>query len=992
MRASRTRRLAPTEAPKIGVPDPPRMRAARSAWVVVCLLLLANALAGQERHLRFRRIILGDGLPSATVHATLQDRDGFIWLATPDGLSRFDGYDFVTFRHKEDDPTSLRHNYVWCLLEDRQGRLWAGTDGGGLSRLDPATGGFTHFRHDATDPRSLSDDRVRALLEDRAGSLWVGTDGGGLNRFDPDSGSFTRYRGIVGDPRSLSDDQIRSLTQDEGGRIWVATDGGGIDVLDPETGSFSHYRNDPGDPQSLSSDRVRVVYRDRGATLWVGTYDAGLNRFDPASGTFDRLEASDGVSSSLSDNTVRAILEDSNGTLWVGTDSGLDEWLPDRETFRHHVRDPADPHSLIHNRIASLFEDRGGVLWVGTLAGLATSNTGAGDFFHYFRDAEDSEALSDNYVTSFAEDQDGRIWVGTQGGLDRYDPGTKLFEHFRHTESEPSSLSDDSVMSLLVDSRGVLWVGTLSGGLNRFDPPTRTFTRYLHNPEDPATISANAVTSIIEDREGSLWVGLYRGGLNRLDRETEVFTRFRRADDNPSSLSSDRVTSIHEDRDGVLWVATEDRGINRFDPFGETFTHYRHDPEDPRSLSGDDAFTVAGDEAGDLWIGTRSSGLNRWRLSDRGRGHPVFQRYSTEEGLANAQVLAMVDDGHGHLWVTTNRGLSRLSLESGSFVNYDASHGLQSDEFNFAAALRASDGQIYLGGINGFNVFDPTRIRSNPHIPPVVLTNFLKFNTPVDLGRPAARVKRLDVTYKDSVIAFRFAALDYTAPEKNRYKYKLEGFDRAWVDAGGMRQATYESPPGNLLVRALGSNDDGLWNKVGLSVELVVPPPPWLRWWAKVLYAIALGGALSMAWGAYESKKRRAPRTSTNQRIAQEGNPIWKDQGGRALEAERRKAREYFDVAGGNHGCSRSRWEGRDDQPEGLQVARPLRRGNPRPKLAGGVRSNRAPGLGATRIAREGRCVSLLQVSARHRKWQAEESSPGIPPYFRRGRESRQPS
>ena len=452
-------------------------------------------------------------------------------------------------------------------------------------------------------------------------------------------------------------------------------------------------------------------------------------------------------------------------------------------------------------------------------------------------------------------------------------------------------------MSLLVDSRGDLWAGTVSGGLNRFDAATETFTRYLHDPGDPTTISANGVTSIVEDREGSIWVGVYRGGLNRLDRETSLFTRFRHADDDPSSLSSDRVTSIHEDRDGVIWVATEDRGINRLDRTSETFTHYRHDPEDPQSLSGDDAFIVAGDQADNLWVGTRSSGLNLWSLADRRRGHDVFRRYSTSEGLANPQVLAMVDDGHGQLWVATNRGLSRFSLENNSFVNFDASDGLQSDEFNFGAALRASDGQLYLGGINGFNAFFPTRVLSNPYVPPVVLTDFLKFNTPVDLGRLTARVDQISLTYKDSVIAFRFAALDYTAPEKNRYMYKLEGFDLSWVDARDLRQATYTNlHPGTYLFRVRGSNNDGIWNDNGLEVTLVVPPPPWLRWWAKLLYAIALGSALGMAWRAYGSKKRRALEL---QRI----NDSLKDEirsrraKERALEAERRRAREYFDVA-----------------------------------------------------------------------------------------------
>jgi PAS domain S-box-containing protein len=871
---------------------------------VACLSLAivgaATALAGSASHRdpHFRRITLSDGLPAAGVQEMLQDRQGFIWMATQEGLARYDGYEFEVYRHDAADPTSLAHDFVLTILEDRSGRLWVGSDGGGISRFNPADGSFSHYRHDPEDVASLSSDRVTALIEDRNGDLWAGTDGDGLNRMERGSGRFISYRHTSANPRSLGSNRIFDLAEDKLGMIWVATDGGGLSVLDPRTGQVTRFLHDPTDPTSLSNNRLRAVYEDGRGVLWVGTRDAGLNRLDRAAGRFTRFAPEPGNPRSLSSSRVSSIFEDAAGTLWVGTDGGLCELRPEGVEFACYRHNPVDRYSLSHNRVVDIFQDRGGALWVSTYSGVNSWNPATSAFLHEFHDSTDPTALSESYVTSFAEDGEGGIWVGTNGGgLNLFDREKRLFRRWRHDPTDPSSLSEDQVFSLLVDRRGSLWVGTRAGGLNRFDPATGTFRRYRHDPKDEASLSADGVTAIVEDRQGRLWLGTYGGGLNRLDASTGRFVRYRHDPSDPATVSSERVMSLWEDRAGILWIATEDAGINRYDSATDSFTTYRHDPGDAASLSSDGAWFVTGDAQDDLWIATRDAGLNRWRAADRAAGQVRFEHYSTSSHLLSNVILGMTTDASGDLWASTSRGLSHLARADGEFTHYDASSGLRDNEFVFASAFRASDGQLFFGGVNGFSYFWPEALARNEYRPPVRLTAFEKFNERVDFGRPVHEVETIELVHRDSVIAFRFAALDFTAPEKNRYRYRLEGFDRDWVDAGGARQATYTNlKSGSYVFRVQAANNDGLWNTDGLAVELTMAPPPWHTWWAYGLYLLTLGAVIARVILSFRRRRAQAVHlaeinVSLTREIAERKAKE------AALEEEKRKARTYLDVA-----------------------------------------------------------------------------------------------
>ncbi|MDH3744955.1 MAG: ATP-binding protein [Acidobacteriota bacterium] len=812
-----------------------------------------------------------DGLSQAAVSSILQDREGFMWFGTQEGLNRFDGYNFPFFQRDPENPASLSHDGVRTIVEDSDGSLWVGTDNGGLDRLNKTDGTFRHYRHGATNPGSLSRDRVRVIYEDRTEALWIGTDGGGLNRFDPATETFVHFLPDPEDPTSLSHAHVRDIVQDSAGLLWVATEGGGLDVLDTKTKVFRHYRHDPRDPTTLSDDKVLKIYEDSSGTLWIGTAEGGVNRFDRATGKFRHFTHDNG--SGLAQGPVRALLEERDGSLLVGTENGLCELDPATEKFRVYAHDPVDPFSLSNNRVLSLHQDRGGVTWIGTSEGLNKRNPTVGTFPHYEARPEDTKRLSAEYVTSFAEDGQGVVWVGTMGGgLNAFSRESGSFRRYLNNPGNNSTLADNGIMSLLADREGSIWIGMMNGGLDRFDPQTGRFQNYRHDPEEPNSLSFDGVTAIHQDRQGHIWIGTYRGGLNRMDPETGRFVRYRHDPEAPNSLSTDRVVSIFEDSEGFLWVGTDGGGLNRFDQKLGGFVSYRNNPENPASLGSDHAFTITEGPDGDLWIGTLGGGLNRWKKSDRVAGRGIFERYLKADGLLSNVIYGTLWDDDGSLWISTNRGLAVLEPKTGTIRNYNTSHGLQSEEFNFAAAFRARNGQMFFGGINGFNAFFPEHIRTNEHVPPVELTGFLKSNEVVSLDEPTSEVEEIEVDYTDPVITLEFSALDYTAPEKNQYRYMLRGFDPEWVELGNRHRVTYTNlDPGEYTFRVQASNNDGVWNRQGLSLTLRFLPPPWATWWAYSAYGVvALALAALYSQAQLRKRERAVKLEATNRALEQE--------------------------------------------------------------------------------------------------------------------------
>jgi len=820
---------------------------------LAALSLAASSWAQSRPTIPFQRITMDDGLSQAAVHAISQDRRGFLWFGTEEGLNRFDGYRFEVHVHDPAISDSLPSDNIYALLTDGEGRLWVGT-GGGLARLRDDGHSFDVFSHDPSDSSTLSHDRVWVLFEDSSGRIWIGTDGGAVNRYDDTTGGFIRYPHDPTDPNSLPHDNIRSISEDREGHLWIATDGGGVARLDPRTGAVRTFRHDDSVADSLSEDRTRTVLVDTDNRVWIGTYGAGLNLYHPESESFEHFRHDPEDSRSLASDRIQLVFEDRSSRLWIGTEDGVHLWDSALRSFWRYQHEPTNPFSLGENRVLSMTQDEGGVLWLGTYVGINKWNAVVGSFSHYNKGADEHPGLRHDVVTSFAETASGDIWVGTfGGGLSLLDRRVAELTPYR-PRIENDGLTDDRVMSLLVDSRDTLWVGTMTGGLHRMGAGEDRFRNYRHDPADAQSLGDNGVTVIHEDSQARVWIGTYRGGLHRYDPDSDRFERFEPDLTKPGSVSSERIVAILEDSTGALWVGTDGGGLNRLERESNTFTTFRHDPLQPSSLSADVAWALYEDRVGDLWIGTQGGGLNRWTLADRTAGRPEFQRFGRNDGLPSAVVYGVAGDRNGSIWVSTNRGLARLDVASRAIDRFHVNAGMQAEDFTFAAVLRATDGALFFGGINGFNMFHPSQIRKNEHVPPLVLTAFEILNQPAALPTGPQPIA---LTYEDVVVAFEFAALDFTNPEQNRYQSKLEGFDDQWVDLGNRRRATYTNlAPGDYEFRVRASNNDDVWNEEGLSLTIGVSPAPWRTTWAYAIYAIAFAGLI----GAYLSAQKDSMR------------------------------------------------------------------------------------------------------------------------------------
>lgn len=836
------------------------------------LLGLSIPLLAQQQTIRFDHVTIAQGLSQSSVYAIIQDHQGFLWFGTDDGLNRYDGYQFKVYRYDPENPYSLSNNVVRTLLVDREGVLWVGTEGGGLNKFDVAAERFTYYLNRPEDPTSLSHNSVSHIYEDQAGSLWISTWGGGLNKLERATGKVVRYQNNPQDPATLSSDQVNQAYEDRSGALWIGTWGGGLNKFDRLTGKFTRYQADPNQPNSLNNDVILSMYEDHAGVFWIGTED-GLHTLNRTTGQFTRHLHDPQNPDSLSANDVRAIYEDPSGMLWIGTmGGGLDRFDRTTQRFRHYRHDPKDPKSLGQDDIRTIYADQSGVIWVGTSLAGASKFQREQKFITYHSNPENPQSLSDNAVFAFVEDRSGALWVGTwEGGLNKLDRQREAFTSYRNDPENPNSLSHNAVTSLYEDRMGTLWVGTWGGGLDKHEPQSDAFARFQHNPDDPQSLPEDRVSAIYEDRAGMLWIGTATGVLSSMDRATGCFTHYQIDPEHTLETADNVIYTIREDAAGMFWLATI-AGLVKFDRTSEQFTIYRHDPDNPRSLSDNVVYALCESADGVLWIGT-SGGLNKFD-----RGTETFTVYREKDGLPNNVIYGILEDGQRRLWLSTNKGLSQFDPRAGQFTNYTFRDGLQGDEFNDGAYYKSPRGEMFFGGVNGFNAFFPDQVKANPHVPPVVLTDLQILNTSVPIGanvrgrvllnQSISTTPALKLSYKHYVFSLEFAALDFAIPEKNRYAYKLEGFDEDWTPAGTRRFVTYTNlPPGQYTFRVKASNNDGIWNDNGLALRITMTPPPWKTWWAYTLYVLTVAGLIAGYIHAQQQKLRR--ERLVNERLRQ---------------------------------------------------------------------------------------------------------------------------
>ncbi|GAB3643668.1 ligand-binding sensor domain-containing protein [Spirosoma arcticum] len=808
------------------------------------LSLCAGTGFAQGQKPDFTHLTTNEGLSQSTVLSILKDSKGFMWFGTNEGLNKYDGYEFSIYKHYPNDQTSLRNNIINDILEDNQGTIWVATSAG-LDLFNRSTNSFSHY---SLTPFQLI---IYDIFQDSKQRIWLGT-ASGLYLVDVKTNTFSSYRSKK-TSTTLSNDVVLKITEDKAGILWVGTQNG-LNRFNPKSGNFSHFFHNPKDAGSIASNWVRAVYIDQNQTLWIGTLGGGIARYNPVTNSFTNFLHNTKIPASLGHNDIFCLTEDNQNNLWVGTENGgISIYDTKRNEFTTVVTDPANPNSLNSNSIYSLYKDNIGNIWAGTYSGGVNYVPKFGKKFRLYRNMLNENSLSNNIVLSIKGDDDGNIWIGTDGGgLNLFNPKTSRFSTYKNRPSVSNSPGSDYLITIVNSGENLLALGYHRKGFDLFNTKKMSFTHYVPlegNTNDLPTASVNVLCS---DRETNLWVGTWARGLYFYDRRSKQATRFLHDNNDPNTLCDNHLNAIYEDDDRDIWLGTEN-GLDMLDRTTYRFVHYTHNPENSRTIGSNTINCVLGAGVNKLWIGT-TGGL--CLLNKKTKQVSVI---TEKEGLPNNVINALIYDLSGNLWMSTNKGISNYNPRTKMIRNYGLLDGLQGNEFKVGSVFRAADGMLLFGGSSGFNTVYPERMLNNTYVPPVHITDFQVFNKSIQTGdadsiltKHISETSALSLKHDQNVFSVEFAALNYTFPEKNQYAYMLQGFDDNWNYVGNKRSATYTNlDPGTYTFRVKASNNDGLWNETGTSIQINVLPPFWHTWWFKLLLVSLVIGS---AYAFYEAR------------------------------------------------------------------------------------------------------------------------------------------
>ena len=805
----------------------------------------------QPLPLQFQHLSDVQGLSNNRVWAITQDKYGLIWVGTNDGLNRFDGYKVDIYRNEPGNKNSLPDNYVRCLFTDSHGTVWIGTTNG-LAYYDYRSNSFQSFFSDSKNENSLPGNNIFAIKEDAYGILWIGTNTG-LCSFDVKNKRFKRFK-HDDHFNSISADNIRDIEFDPDGAMWITT-GKGLNRFDLSTMRFTSFLHDSKDSTTLSGNILTKIAMDKGGNIWTSVNETvDLEYFNTKTYRVRHYKTFTEKQSQIPDNTPRDIFFDRKGRLWIGTDQGgLYLLLPGKDIFYQYKPDILDANKLQSTTVNGIFQDNSNMIWLATFAGVERFNPDESKFILYR--PKPTLALTTNSVQAIAEDSSNRLWIGTFNGIFIMDRKTGAYTNYQWDQKDQRSLSHNVVQSLCRDKWGNMWTGTMEG-LNLFDPISKAFRRFYPRADSVRGIAF--LHHIASCKNGDLFIG-GTGGLSVYDFENNSLRH----------LSNDAVSFIFEDDRGILWIgagAIIAEGLIKYDRSTGERERFSNISGDSTSLASNRINSIAQDHKGVIWIST-AAGLCRFNETTR-----KFTTFAEKNGLPNAVVSQLLVDDKDRIWMSTNKGISMLNESRTKFTNYDPADGLQGWEFGGRTALKTYDGYLCFGGKNGFNIFHPDSLRINDFKPPVILKRIMIFDEALKMDSSYADMKTLKLSYKQNFFSLEFAALNYDHPEKNQYKYQLINFDKKEVSNGTNRVISYTNvPPGNYTLKVSASNNDGVWNKAGFELELIIIPPFWVTWWFKTIVALILVASVLLFFRLRENRirKEEARQTAINKQIAE---------------------------------------------------------------------------------------------------------------------------
>jgi signal transduction histidine kinase/ligand-binding sensor domain-containing protein len=796
------------------------------------LFLIYTNLFPQYSEYHFENLTSSEGLSQNSVLFIFQDSRNFLWFGTYDGVNRFDGYTFKVFKNDINDTNTISGQRFASVCEDSSGNLWFGSLDGGLSKYNRLKNTFIRYVHNKLNPDGLSSNYIKDLLIDKNGELWIATQNG-LDKFDSKTNKFLHFKNDSKNSNTISSNLIAGLGEDDNGNLWIGT-GCGVDRFDKKSKRFYHY---------LKHDFIKNSHKsfifDNSGKLWIAA-ESGLYEFD---GKRDEFIRHINTFRGKENQAIRTFMKDNLGIFWIEYYSGgLFNFNKENGLFTLFRANQVENINIQNIFVHSIFQDKSGIFWLGTdVYGILKLDFRKSQFVNFSYRLNNKNSLSSNNVHSLAEDSDGFIWVGTYGGgLNRVNINNGSVEKFLHNEKDKNSLISNRMHSLLMDNNSMLWIGT-SEGIDRFNIKTKRFIR----SDEFSTIKGHSVSTLAKTKSGEIWIGTYDNGFYIYNNQNNTLENFDADSNNPQSLSNSTIRNIYEDSKGILWVCTDD-GLNIFNRRKNSFYTLRNIPGDPRSLSSNIVLNIFEDKNGGVWVGT-ADGLNKLVWNGNNINEIRFERFNLKNGLPNNHIQSILEDDSGNLWISTNKGLSKFNPVTKVFINYTSDDGLPGDEFYVNCYCnRKRTGELLFGSNEGFCVFKPNKIIEDKNRPKVVMTDFKIFNQSVNVGdyfnerivltKEISEADQINLSYKNSIISFEYAALSYAAPKKNKFAYFMEGLESKWNYVGNRRFATYVNlPPGEYTFRVIASNSSGLWNLKGVAIKIIVFPPYWQMWWFRLL-------------------------------------------------------------------------------------------------------------------------------------------------------------
>lgn len=796
-------------------------------YLLVLLALSSKGSSyGQQGRLKFASINSKNGLSSNIVNDIVKDDLGYLWFATEEGLNRFDGRDFHIYRNIPGDSRSLKSNEISCIYKDTKGILWVGTSEGALSKYDQDKDEFFNFNHNANNSEGLNS-TVHAICDDFLGNIWIASFGR-LHVYNSLKNRLKKFHDTALFSRSTynPNSNILSLYEDKKKRMWVGTNEGLL-LYDRKKDTFKKVFGNGVTPSGRSP--VRTINEDHAGNIWIGTND-GIAKIEPL-----RLNEDGKHLSFLKNTIVYKIIADQN-LLWIGTENGLYILNVDNSTLEHYEPDARDNYSLTSKSVRSIYLDREGIVWLGTYRGgvnvydknLTLFNVKS---LHSF----DGASLSGSIITSFAQRDNSSIFIGTDNG------GLKLFDKNKKTANPVyfSPISNKlTILSLLKTSDNKLWIGTFSNGLIIKDLQTNDINQLL-KAESKNDERNSDIFCLFEDSKGYVWIGTNGGGVKVYSpKERRVYSS-EEFFGNQSMSFNWYVRAISEDREGNIWIASQGTGLVKYNPHDKSIKIYN---KDNSNLTTNSIQTLYVDSKNNLWLGTVGHGFSLFNKRNN-----CFESYSEKDGLGNPEVYKILEDDNGLIWLSTNVGISSFSFKDRKIKNYTYRNGLQNNNFVRAAGLKASDGTLFFGGVEGFNYFTPANVKTNYNIPPVVFTELKVNNRTIIVSEDSTCLKKqiavaekIDLLYKQN-FSISYVALNFTTPHENKYAYKLEGYDKEWNYVGAVKSASYTNlSPGKYVFRVKASNNDRIWNEEGASITIIIHPPFWLSPFAYIFYGLVI--------------------------------------------------------------------------------------------------------------------------------------------------------